>query len=260
MTDLPFVFNSINGTCYRKITRFHNEEYGEIIRIGPNKLSFTKPASWDEIYGHVSGGKGKLMLKDPAQYPSFHADGPDVTTCVDNNIHRRLRQVMSYGFSERAITGQEDIIQDWAERFFTVLEKNSQNGAVDLARWMSLFTADLTGDLSFGQSFGNLERGAPHTWIEAIYDASKGLMWLGLMRQLKITDSLLQSCMPKRLKRAISEQQEFARQRVKDRMAKGAERQDFIGYMLRQRKEGQEDGKLWPSTSWLRSRTYVLLC
>ena len=39
----------LSGELPHDIKRFH-EQYGEVVRVGPNELSFTRPAAWKDIY------------------------------------------------------------------------------------------------------------------------------------------------------------------------------------------------------------------
>lgn len=37
-----------------------HHKYGDVVRIAPNELSFYSPQSYQDIYGHVSKGRGRF--------------------------------------------------------------------------------------------------------------------------------------------------------------------------------------------------------
>jgi hypothetical protein len=53
-SELPFVTGLLNGTCTARIIAFH-KEYSDVIRTGPDRLSFINADAFKDIYGHRQG-------------------------------------------------------------------------------------------------------------------------------------------------------------------------------------------------------------
>ena len=79
--------------------------------------------------------------------------------------------------SSKAIAGQERILTQYAADLITGLSKELHHrpGIVDMAKWFSMATFDVTSDLVFGESFGCLKTGEEHPWIAAVFGAFKAL-------------------------------------------------------------------------------------
>lgn len=72
------------------------------------------------------------------------------------------RRNLSSGFSEKALRDQEYIIMKYVDLLMQRLHENSENGPVDMAKWFNFATFDIIGDLTFGESFGCLEKSELH--------------------------------------------------------------------------------------------------
>jgi hypothetical protein len=88
---------------------------------------------------------------------------------------------LSYAFSDNALRQQEAILNKYFNLLVTGLKSqidadtcsNSQSTTVDMARWYNFLTFDVIGDLCFGESFGALESGEYHVWMENLFGGIK---------------------------------------------------------------------------------------
>ena len=51
---LPFLCALLNATLVKRTRKFH-EQYGDIIRIAPDEISFAKEEAWGDIYARRKG-------------------------------------------------------------------------------------------------------------------------------------------------------------------------------------------------------------
>ena len=51
---LPFLFALLNTTLVKQTRKFH-EQYGDIIRIAPDEISFANQEAWGDIYARRKG-------------------------------------------------------------------------------------------------------------------------------------------------------------------------------------------------------------
>lgn len=56
MSRLPYIVSLLRGTLLDDMT-FVYKKYGDIVRLGPDELSFATKEAWQEIYVHDLGHK-----------------------------------------------------------------------------------------------------------------------------------------------------------------------------------------------------------
>ena len=62
---MPYVAALLKGDLVHRMDDFHRR-YGDIIRVGPNELSFANKEAWKDIYMYRPGHKE--AQKDPVWY------------------------------------------------------------------------------------------------------------------------------------------------------------------------------------------------
>jgi hypothetical protein len=72
-----------------------------------------------------------------------------------------IRRFFLHGFSEKALRDQEPIMNKYFNLFIQRLHENCAE-AVDINKWFDLLGFDVIGDLTFGESFGGLEKSKFH--------------------------------------------------------------------------------------------------
>lgn len=102
-------------------------------------------------------------------------------------------------------------------------------------------TFDVIGDLSFGESFGCLDRGDFHFWITLIFRAVQAGAIEAATRRLATPGSPLQKYLmrwiPNELRKQRKDHLSYSREKVLKRLSDTkTERKDFIHYILRQSK------------------------
>ena len=75
-------------------------------------------------------------------------------------VHKRMRSYLAGAFSDRSIVEQEEIIATHIDKFIHVVgTRGSRSLGVDFSKLLESLTFDITGDLSFGETFGALDSG-----------------------------------------------------------------------------------------------------
>ena len=159
--------------------------------------------------------------------------------------HRRLRRIQAHAFSEKALSLQEDYLQQYSDQFVSCLgaEANRSNGTVDIKKWLEFLTTDLIGDLSFGETFGGLATGKVHPWLENIFMTLKAFTF---MREVLRLPSFLvkaaMACIPREMLEHRGQASKFGAEAAKRRIARGSDKPDFMSYILNH--EGDEGKRL----------------
>ena len=123
---------------YKLITRI-----GDVIRTGPNSLSFVTPQAYREIYGHVSQGKRRFLKNS-----WYQQDEPRITTVRDPVAHGEQRRALSHAFSARALRNQEIVIDEYIGQLLHQISKLGQDGkeAVNVTEVWNWLTFDIIGE------------------------------------------------------------------------------------------------------------------
>ena len=92
---LPWAFSVFTGKNAFAVQKLH-DKYGPVVRIAPEHLSFTDPAAWKDIYGHMVGHKSGMqeMNKTRAFNKTLDDDALNVLNS-DREEHGRLRRALS---------------------------------------------------------------------------------------------------------------------------------------------------------------------
>ncbi|KAI0391131.1 isotrichodermin C-15 hydroxylase [Xylariaceae sp. FL0594] len=235
---LPYSFAIFRGNATHKIKEFH-DRYGQVVRFTPDTLSYTCGQAWSDIYALKPSGQNGNLPKDPKFYFT-DGDTPSISS-ADDTDHRRLRRVQAHAFSEKAISLQEPYLQQYTTLFVKRLSETSaaRNGVVDFAKWVNFLTTDVIGDLSFGESFGGLEKGKLHPWLEALFTTLKTFTFIREILRLPapIIRAAL-ACIPQRMRDHQKAAVAFGAEAARRRLAQHTDRPDFMSYMLKSDSEG----------------------
>ncbi|KIM78409.1 hypothetical protein PILCRDRAFT_11126 [Piloderma croceum F 1598] len=156
-------------TYYRKL----HEHYGNIVRTGPNELSVNFADAIKPVLGAGGLPKGSckslsvffvprldtLSQNAPVWYNRV-ADGQpsSIIGTQDPVEHKRRRKTWDRAFSTAAIRNYEEIVVRRARQLVEQFEKRAGQD-IDLSTWMSFFSYDVMGDMTFGFGFDMMQTG-----------------------------------------------------------------------------------------------------
>ncbi|RDB16849.1 hypothetical protein Hypma_002466 [Hypsizygus marmoreus] len=122
-----------------------HRRYGDIVRIGPNELSFCTP----DAIAPVLGANG---MPKAAFWDGHFADQTEFRSLVglrDPQKHAKLRRIWSRGFTSEALRAYQPLLDKRVSQLLDGLTQRAGK-CVDLARWISWFSYDLLNDMAFG--------------------------------------------------------------------------------------------------------------
>lgn len=131
------------GTLAFDFLKLH-DKYGPVVRVAPDELSYIDPGAFKEIYGHKV--RGQPELEKDKKYHSGLANQEPVIINADQHHHREIRRLMSHGFSDSALRGQEPLLQEYLHILRRKLAENGQDGQVplDMVSWYNVSKVYLT--------------------------------------------------------------------------------------------------------------------
>jgi cytochrome P450 len=230
ISGIPFLKSFAGGTSHLTALEWHRK-YGDVVRIGPNELSFNTARAWKEIY---ATGRTRTFKKDRYAVSRPLKNGESgLAAAVDAN-HARQRRLMSYAFSEKALVQQESIIHHHIQSCLSYIKKTVQEnkGLVDVANMYKYYTFDLISDLAFGESFNCLQQSDSRYLEQLADDAILQTLFLNTLRRLWIFRIFFPRFFPKSI---LEKPMQFIREseeKLNRRLAAKTDRQDLIGHIL----------------------------
>ncbi|KIJ68389.1 hypothetical protein HYDPIDRAFT_24675 [Hydnomerulius pinastri MD-312] len=141
---------------YRK--QLH-EQYGSIVRIGPNELSIADKDLLPLIIGTHGMPKGPLF-EGRRMTPISDKEAQDLTLISSRNPQRHavLRKAWNKAFANSPLKDYEELLLLRAHQLIESLERicKEQGGVgrgIDIATWIGYFSFDFMGDMAFGGGF-----------------------------------------------------------------------------------------------------------
>lgn len=172
-------------------------------------------------------------LRGSGLLPTFKNTESIVTASHTN--HPRMRRLLSYAFSEKALREQEDIVQHFIDKMISKLEDKCAEGPQDLVSWFNWTTFDITGDLAFGEPFGCLEEARYHDWVAQIFQGIKVYPWMQAIVYYNLLP-MAEFLVPKKQQNAKIAADARAYAKLDRRIARKDEvrRKDFMSYILQE--------------------------
>lgn len=231
-SNLPYLAALLSGRWPFVLSKLH-DRYGPVVRFTPHDVSFITPTAWQTIYGHKKQGQLSFQ-KDKRLYRSALTDADNILLADDTN-HSRHRRLLAHAFSEKALRGQEGVLNHYLGLLLRQLSKRADAGeVVNLVQWYNFTTFDIIGDLAFGEPFGCLAAGVYHPWVDTIFDGFKLAVLNQAIKRLPIAAPILRRFIPQQLVKNQMDHLKLSFEKAQKRLETGnTEREDFMSYILR---------------------------
>jgi len=155
LTNLRLKLAVITGQRMYYVDSQHRK-YGPIVRLTPTEVAVADPHAFQQIHKIGSGFHKTQWYSDLTSF-----DAPQIFTMSDAKQHAARRKLLARGFSKSYLRATwEDLVRSKVELTVRKMkEEGSRGGAVDVLKWWTLFSTDVSTHLMFGQSFGMIEKG-----------------------------------------------------------------------------------------------------
>lgn len=139
--------------------RLHRK-HGDIVRLGPNMLSFAHPQALKTIYG-LNKGLTKSEFYPVQQAISNGERLPSLFSTTDNQYHADLRRCVNGAFSMSSLVQYEPSVDIVTEKFLDQTEAlfSSKNAICNFAEWLQFLAFDVIGQITYSKSHGFVDRG-----------------------------------------------------------------------------------------------------
>lgn len=157
-TDLWRFLDNLNHQSEKTFIDLHRK-HGDIVRIGPNVLSFADPQALKSIYG-LNKGFVKSDFYPVQQGVVKGRRLPSLFSSQDEGYHARYRRCVNGAFSMSSMVSYEPLVESTLSVFLDQTEKlfESRGKACDFGRWLQYFAFDVIGELTWSKRIGFIER------------------------------------------------------------------------------------------------------
>ncbi|KAF2662135.1 benzoate 4-monooxygenase cytochrome-like protein P450 [Lophiostoma macrostomum CBS 122681] len=255
---LAWTWSMQSGYLHKHLHDFHLQ-YGPVVRIAPNELSYIDAQAWKDIYGprhsHAAIEKNRIWVKQE------EAEAHRTIVSVDEATHFRNRRALQGAFTEHAVTQHEIILQSiiglMMQRFGERTSAGQDRTEVDIVEWLNFLAFDISGELTFGESFDCVNNGRAHPWVEISCSFGKGLALMASVNFFSPLDKLLRYAMPGHVQKKMEYHIELAKQKGLQRLAMGHQegKQDYVGSILQY---NEEKGEKIPKEEILENMSVII--
>lgn len=225
-TRIPYFRSLLRGRLVREVAKWH-EEYGQVVRIAPDELSYTSAAAWKDIYGG-SNPKDTRFYSSPIS---------DTSTYVQKEADQsRYRSSIAQTFSDFSLGEQEPVIKRYVDMLISRLHQQTGMGtsSIDMVSWYSFTTFDIIRDLAFGESFDCLNNAQYHEWISMVFSKIRVGVYLNVLKRIpgckRLMRFLLPKVLPSRLKHQV-----LTAEGIENHFNGSDEKPTFLGHLLKQK-------------------------
>ncbi|CAP61987.1 uncharacterized protein PODANS_5_1260 [Podospora anserina S mat+] len=236
---VPYAANLVRGRLHHRIKQLH-DQYGPVVRIAPDELSFTLDGAWHDIYCGGYGNKG---------FPKHDAYRNAQTFVslfdADDENHTRLRNLLGKEFfSLNSARRQERIVQEYTTLMISQLRKQyvKTKQPADMREWYNFLTFDVAARVTLSEDFGCLEKRTYHPWIEMVLTHFKLSALLMISRFYPPSSSLLFTLAPARLMEMRDTFIRLVREKIERRMSRTLPPDDNDDFVTAALGKGVEKG------------------
>ncbi|RBA11106.1 hypothetical protein FPRO05_04279 [Fusarium proliferatum] len=134
-------------------------KHGDIVRYGPNALSFADPAVLKSIYGLSKGYvKSDFYIVQQSVVKGHRLASLFSTT--DNDFHSQFRRCVNSAFSMSALVQYEPFVDNTTKLFLEQTENlfAKRSDVCDFTQWLQFYAFDVIGEITYSKRHGFIEK------------------------------------------------------------------------------------------------------
>ncbi|PGH05230.1 hypothetical protein AJ79_06841 [Helicocarpus griseus UAMH5409] len=136
-----------------------HKQHGDVVRLGPNTLSFANPKALRAIYGLNKGYTKSAFY--PVQMATSKGELlPSLFSSRDEGFHANLRRSVNNAFSMTALVQYEPMVDATTELFLDQTDRlfASQDKTCNFSRWLQFYAFDVIGSITYSKRHGFIEK------------------------------------------------------------------------------------------------------
>ncbi|KAK2611601.1 hypothetical protein N8I77_004934 [Diaporthe amygdali] len=131
------------------------DEYGDVVRIGPNEVVFITPKAAEDIYDSHTKHMEHFTRTDWLDL----GEGEDGIIWERDPVrHRIVRKRLSPAFSVQSLNAKEPTLHKHIDYFLDrMLELGSAEGGVELRQWTDWLALDVSADMAYSREMKQMQ-------------------------------------------------------------------------------------------------------
>ncbi|KAJ5825669.1 hypothetical protein N7474_002807 [Penicillium riverlandense] len=135
-----------------------HKKHGDVVRLGPNTLSFSDPQALKTIYGLNKG----FIKSDFYVVQQSVAKGhrlQSLFSSTDNDFHARFRRCVNSAFAMSSLVQYEPFVDNTTKLFLQQTKDiyvNNSEGC-DFTQWLQFYAFDVIGEITYSKRHGFVE-------------------------------------------------------------------------------------------------------
>lgn len=240
LSNLWRFVDACKGHHERTIIQLH-QQYGSVVRIGPNVVSVADPAAIEPVLG-LKANFDKTESVRPLINTHHGQELPMLIAAIDSKRHARIRRPVAGAYSLTNVLELESFADDVIGTMIRRLRQNFIQGEnhgkkCSIDQWMSFFSFDFILQATFSKDFGFLNAGSDIDGMLAMLDLQFAyICTVGAMPW--VDKLLLKNPLLLMLIKTPNPLVDFAFQKIQDRMQRSdekpepLERKDFLSRFM----------------------------
>ncbi|KAK5044369.1 hypothetical protein LTR84_011319 [Exophiala bonariae] len=162
-SDLWRLTLAYGGHSHLKMMQLH-EQYGDVVRIGPNTISVSDPRAIEPILGFKTNlNKSKAVVSMMNVYKGKLI--PMLISAIDSKTHATIKRPIAQAFSQTSMSSWETVADEVIARFVHRVDEEFCHQEKSLGKpcpindWFQFFAMDFISTITFSQPFGFLTKG-----------------------------------------------------------------------------------------------------
>ncbi|KAJ7590095.1 cytochrome P450 [Mycena floridula] len=210
-----------------------HKRYGPFVRTGPNHLHIADAAVIRPVLS------SREFSKSARYTPIDSRTVSSLLGLADYQAHAQRRKFWDRALNPVAVKNYQDVLNERVTQLIFQLKLRSDEGAFNLAEWMSFFSFDVMGDMAYGGAFDLMNHGSDNLGlVKIVAEGIQVLELAGTIPWIKHFFDLFPSPVPQLHFR------KFATETAQRRISRGVSgTKDLFSYLL---DEGGDGGESLP--------------
>ncbi|KAI0355856.1 high nitrogen upregulated cytochrome P450 monooxygenase 2 [Trametes cingulata] len=209
-----------------------HEGYGDVVRIGPNELSFNDPSIVNVALGSPGVPKGPLSVGRLLTATDLPLPG-----IMDPQVHQERRKPWNRAMSANALKEYEPQLSNRATQLVHVLGTQKQD--IDIGQFIKFFAYDFMSDMAYGGGSELLRDGDQNNIWDTLKEGMPAATFLSHVPWLAIYFGSI-PVVSARVMRLLSHCREYTLQRIR----RGTVRKDIFHYLSNEDQPGVDSPPL----------------
>lgn len=158
-SHLPRLFSVARGSAHLDAIELH-EQYGPVVRVGPNHVSFSDPEALSVVYS-ISTNFEKSDFYKPFDAKTSRSWIPTIFSVRNERAHKDIKRPIAGAYSMTSLLELEgltdDCIRIFSDKLDAKLSKNKRL-ELDLGEWLHWYAFDLITSITFSNKLGFMDK------------------------------------------------------------------------------------------------------